>query len=128
MANRRFILNANFLLTLNHTVVLVLCPEQVVELGLAEEFCRAVLSNQEQSWFSHRLGWWQEFTFFLDVLAFWDPWRPGLFVINALDHLVQVKRHRELLSRVAICINHEVIAFFVLGPHSALIKVASIYS
>jgi hypothetical protein len=49
-----------------------------------------------------------------------------LFVLDPLDHLVKVKRHRQFLSALTICIHDEMVTFFVNGPDSTLVHVASI--
>jgi len=77
---------------------------------------------------SYCLGRWQEFAFIFNELTVTNSGRVGLLVLNTLNHLVQVKGYRQLLSRVSISIHNEEITFFILSPKSSLIQVDRVHT
>lgn len=93
VADGGLILHSDFPFTLDDAVVLVIRPEQVVQLCLAVELSSALLSHQEQSRLSHRLRWWQELAFFFDVLSFRNTRGGRFFVVDSFHHLIEVERH-----------------------------------
>lgn len=69
------------------------------------------------------LGRWQELALVFDEFSITDSGRVRLLVLDTFDHLVQVERDRQFLSRVSVGIHNEEVTFLILGPESTLIQV-----
>ena len=98
VAGSGLVFNFNFRNSLDHGIILLLASEKVFQLLAIHEFTCSITAHQEKSRMSNSFRWRHELALLLDVLPIDDSWRRGFLVVNALDHLVQIKRNRQLLS------------------------------
>lgn len=106
--------------------VFVVAHEQVLKLVLVHELSRAVVLDEEESGVRHSLGRRQEFALIFNILAVFDPRGRRLFVVDSLDHLVKVEGHGQLLGRITIGVDDEMIALLIGRPDASLLQVGSV--
>jgi hypothetical protein len=95
--------------------------KNVLELFFVAELNHRILFHQKQTWVTNCLGRGQEFAFFFDEFAIFNPWGSWLFVIDTFNHLIKIERNGEFLSTVSISIYDKVIALLVFSPDATLV-------
>ena len=92
------VVDGDALLASNDISIFNIDSKEVLKLTFTVELSGSILPDKEETWFRDCLWWWKELAFLFDVLSILNARRVWLFVINTLDHLVQVERDTKLLS------------------------------
>jgi len=126
MADHLIVLHVDFAVGLLDCCILFLGTQLVLKLLEVREFWRLLVLDQEQSWVTDWLGWGQELALLFEVLTIADSGGGGFFVLDTLNHLIEVEAYRQLLGALTIGVHDEEVTLFVLSPHTTLVQVNSV--